>query len=221
MCTEYNERFHNLFVKSFEGKKCVTAYKAYWMEDYEEGRLILPVFGAKHNGLALYNQGELKGERWDYAANNRVPFDGWQDSPRDNTTLTDDEKKINVLSDEVIQGLHAFLYPRDAIIWAWHNAGMAGISIGVVPVKLYREHLVCAGIGGYDIREYDTCENGPAVVARKLKVSATALRKPLWFFDKDSLGKKPLLSALAAAKKVKEKPREMSRLGWRNDLVTA
>jgi hypothetical protein len=222
MCIEYNDKLHKGLLERFaENKKPVIAYKAYWYVDFKDGPAVLPVFGDRRCGMLLFDKQPAL--RWDFANEQKVEFDGWQDSPRQTTELSEDERRMTGFDDKgMIEGLYSFLYPRDAILWAWHWAGMRGQKIGVVPVKVYKEDFVTLGIGGYDIREYDTCESGPALVSKRVKVTLSAIRKPLWVFDKSlkNLGKKPLLSALAAGRKVREKPRSMSALNWSREMRT-
>ena len=175
------------------------SWNAYWG--------VLPIFGPFTNGIIFKCDSEM-GRRRQYNLGNTcasVDFDGWQDSPRHNATLTEAEKTIDYNSDQIIVGLHSFVYPHDAIIWAWHWGGMKGINISVVPIKVHRDHFGCGGMAGYDIREYDTCNEVPAIVAKKLQVTRESLLKPIWTCSKKSRDKESLKLALTIGNKLRNR----------------
>lgn len=201
MSTEYNQNVDDNVRKFFDKNDYLAAFKAYWYSDipkevihkwYDCEKAIMPVFGLTCCSILsrdnkFFNVSEEK---------KLLDFNGWQFSTRKNTKLTQEEKTYNVLNDGIIEGLHSFLNPQDAIVWAWHWAGMRGQDIRVVPVKIYRDDLVCGGLAGGDIREYDTCYDGPGVISTKVQIMEKDLNNPLWKFNKFSLEKENLLTAL-------------------------
>lgn len=192
MCSPFHKEFHEQTLRIWtDNSQVMPVYKVFWEDVATDGKIFHPVFGMMVCSVAFPNEG--KGICWHFENKQCIDYPGYLTSTRKpGEPLSENEMEIENPWDWQIdkedgsepipfhiEGLHSFMYLKDAILFAWHNAGMLYRPLVIVSGHIARKDFIAGVDCGGDLREYDTIYHAYGYVSHRVHIKTDSFMNPL------------------------------------------